>query len=342
MRVALDATPLTLSSGGLARYVRELHRALEAAFPKDEFPLLARPPAPRGFCERRWWLCGLTRELARRRVEIFHGTNFEVPYLPLRPSVLTLHDLSPWMEPEWHSEADRVRRRTPYLVGLGLATMVVTPSQAVRRQAIERFRISPQRVVAVPEAAAPHLRPAPAPHSEPYFLFLATLEPRKNIRLLLEAWREARRRAPVDLVLAGRRREDFPALPEEPGLTVLGEIAEDRLSAWYSGALAFVYPSLYEGFGLPVVEAMQCGAAVIASRDPAISEVAAGAAVQVDARDARGWTEALVAAATRPEWIAALRAKSLERSRDFSWERTARLTREVYQEALGRFGAAGW
>jgi len=89
-----------------------------------------------------------------------------------------------------------------------------------------------------------------------------------------------------------------------------------------------------------VVEAMQCGAAVIASRDPAISEVAAGAAVQVDARDARGWTEALVAAATRPEWIAGLRAKSLERARDFSWERTARLTREVYQEALERFGAA--
>jgi glycosyltransferase involved in cell wall biosynthesis len=339
MRVALDAAPLTLSSGGLARYVRELHRALAATFPEDEFPLLAAPTAPRGFSERRWWLCGLPRELARRRVDVFHGTNFEVPCLPLRPSVLTLQDLSPWMDPAWHSGADRVRRRTPYLMGLGLATMVVTPSQAVRRQAMERFHISPQRVVAVPDAAAPHLQPAPAPRSEPYFLFLATLEPRKNIRMLVEAWRAARRRAPVDLVLAGRRREDFPALPEEPGLTVLGEIGEERLAGWYSGALAFVYPSLYEGFGLPVLEAMQCGAAVITSRDPAISEVAAGAAVQVDACDARGWTEALVAAATRPEWIAGLRAKSLARARAFSWERTARLTREVYQEALGRFGA---
>ena len=332
MRVALDATPLTLSSGGLLRYVTELHRALVAAFPEDEFPLVAPPPL-----RRRWWLYGLNRELARRRVDVFHGTNFEVPYVPLRPSVLTLHDLSPWMEPAWHHAADRVRSRAPLLIGLGMATMVVTPSQAVRREAIERFRISPQRVVAVPEAAAPHLQPAEAPRAAPYFLFLGTLEPRKNIPMLVEAWRAARREVAVDLVLAGRSRADFPALPPEPGLTILGEVAEDRLSALYSGALAFVYPSLYEGFGLPVLEAMQCGAAVITSRDAAISEVAAGVAEQVDARDARAWKDALVAAATRPEWVAELRAKSLERARDFSWERTARLTREVYQEALSRF-----
>lgn len=337
MRVALDATPLTLSSGGLVRYVSELHRALEAAFPGDEFPLVAAPPLARNFLEGRWWLCGLNRELARRRVDVFHGTNFEVPYVPLRASVLTLHDLSPWMEAAWHHAADRVRSRAPLAIGLGLATMVVTPSQAVRRQAIERFRISPQRVVAVPEAAAPHLRPAEAPRAAPYFLFLGTLEPRKNLALLVEAWRAARREVAVDLVLAGRPRADFPAPAPEPGLTILGEVAEDRLSAWYSGALAFVYPSLYEGFGLPVLEAMQCGAAVITSRDPAISEVAAGVAEQVDARDGRAWREALLAAATRPEWVAGLRAKSLQRARDFFWERTARLTREVYEEALRRF-----
>ncbi|MGC9970367.1 MAG: glycosyltransferase family 1 protein [Bryobacteraceae bacterium] len=337
MRVALDATPLTLSSGGLARYVSELHRALEAAFPEDEFPLVAAPSLARNFLERRWWLCGLNRELSRRRVDVFHGTNFEVPYVPLRASVLTLHDLSPWMETAWHHAADRVRSRAPLAIGLGLATMVVTPSQAVRRQAIERFRVSPQRVVAVPEAAAPHLRPAEAPRAAPYFLFLGTLEPRKNLPLLVEAWRAARREVAVDLVLAGRRRADFPALTPEPGLTILGEVAEDRLSAWYSGALAFVYPSLYEGFGLPVLEAMQCGAAVITSRDAAISEVAAGVAEQVDARDGQAWKEALLAAATRPEWVAGLRAKSLQRARDFSWERTARLTREVYEEALRRF-----
>lgn len=350
MRIALDATPLTLSSGGLHRYVSELSRALAAEFPEDgyllvsdqDFPMppeganLSRGGGPRNPLEKRWWFWGLNRELARRRIDVFHGTNFEVPYLPLRPAVLTLHDLSPWLEPAWHANADRVRRRTPYLIGLGLATLIVTPTEAVRRQAIERFRIPPQRIIAVPEAAAASLRPVETRPERPYFLYAGALEPRKNIPMLIDAWRAARAEAPVDLVLAGRRREDFPPLAPEPGLVIRGEVAEEELSALYSGALAFVYPSLYEGFGLPVLEAMQCGAAVIASRDPAISEIAGGAAVQIDARDPQEWTEALKAAATRPEWIAGLQAASLDRARQFSWNRTARLTREVYAEAIRR------
>jgi len=350
MRIALDATSLTLSSGGLHRYVSELSRALAAEFPEDDYLLVSdqefpTPPAaanlrrgggPRTPLEKRWWLWGLNRELARQRIDVFHGTNFEVPYVPLRPSVLTLHDLSPWLEPAWHSNADRVRRRTPYLIGLGLATLIVTPTEAVRRQAIEYFRIPPQRIVAVPEAAAVHLRPVETRPARPYFLYVGPLEPRKNIPMLIDAWRAARAEAPVDLVLAGRIREDFPLPAPEPGLAIRGEVPEEELSALYSGALAFVYPSLYEGFGLPVLEAMQCGAAVIASRDPAISEVAGGAAIQIDARNPREWVEALRAAATRPEWIAGLKAASLARARQFSWNRTARLTREVYREAIRR------
>ncbi|MGE5569447.1 MAG: glycosyltransferase family 4 protein [Rhodospirillales bacterium] len=350
MRIALDATPLTLSSGGLHRYVSELSRALAAEFPEDGYLLVSdrnfpMPPGPanlsrgngaRDLLEKRWWLWGLNRELARRRIDVFHGTNFEVPYLPLRPAVLTLHDLSPWLEPAWHSDADRVRLRTPYLIGLGLATLIVTPTEAVRRQAMERFRIPPQRIVVVPEAAAARLRPVETRPARPYFLYTGALEPRKNIPMLIDAWRAARAEAPVDLVLAGRRREDLPPLAPEPGLVIRGEVPEEELSALYSGALAFVYPSLYEGFGLPVLEAMQCGAAVITSRDPAISEVAGGAAIQIDARKPREWAEALKAAATRPEWISGLRAASLARARQFSWNRTARLTREVYMEAIRR------
>jgi glycosyltransferase involved in cell wall biosynthesis len=332
MRVALDATPLGLTSGGLRRYTAELLRALASEFPEDEF----LPISPQGFAERRWWSLGVARELARRRVDVFHGTNFEVPYLPLRPSVLTLHDLSPWMDPAWHHAAERVRRRTPVLLGLGLATMVVTPSEAVRRQAIDWFGLAPGRVVAIPEAASPELRPVETKPSRPYFLYLGALEPRKNLAMLAEAWRAARREVAVDLVLAGRAREDFVAPAPTPGLTLLGEVEESRLAELYSGALAFLYPSFYEGFGLPVVEAMQCGAAVFASRDVAITEVAGGAAVQLDAHDGQAWTEALVAAARSPEWVASLRARSIERACEFSWARTARLTREVYEEALRR------
>jgi glycosyltransferase involved in cell wall biosynthesis len=351
MRVALDAAPLTLSCGGIQRYVWELSGALAAAFPEDEYTLVADRPfaapqapnlktgaGPRNALERRWFLWGLPRELARRRIDVFHGTNFEVPWLPLRPSVMTVQDLSPWINPAWNPATGRVRRRTAAMLRLGLASMVITPSEAVRREAIERFRLSPHRVAAVPDAAAPHFRPVEPPARAPYFLYVGALEPRKNLPMLIEAWRAARKTAPVDLVLAGRPREGFPKIIAEPGLSVLGEVAESGLPALYSGAVAAVYPSLYEGFGLPVLEAMQCGAPVIASRDPAIAETAGGAATLLDACDVRAWTEALIAAATRPEWAAAQREKSLARAREFSWERTARLTREVYVEALGRSG----
>jgi glycosyltransferase involved in cell wall biosynthesis len=355
MRVAIEAASLSLSSGGLARYTCELSLALARCFPADDFylvsdqpfrmpagapPNLKRGGGPRTMIERRWWLWGLPRELTRLRVELVHGPDFAVPYLARRPSVLTLHDLSPWMDHRWHHDATRVRRRTPILLDLGLATMVITPSETVRRQAIERFRLLPDRVVAVPEAAAPWLRPpmeAPTPDRRrrtPYFLFLGTIEPRKNLEVLLDAWREVRRLHSIDLVLAGRRRADVPEIAEEPGLRLAGEVADTELAALYSGALALVYPSLYEGFGLPVLEAMQCGAAVIASR--AVREAAGDAALYADTLGE------LVAAMTRVaaggDLAADLRERSLARAREFSWDRTAKLTRQVYEEARVRFG----
>src|SRR5579871_4768412 len=303
MRIAIDATPLAVPSGGVRRYAEELSKALAENFPVDEFWLLSDqnfdPPdpgltnlkagrRPRHLFERRWWLWGLQRETSRLKIDVFHGTDFAVPYLPVCASVMTLHDLSPWMDPGWHSESDRVRSRTPILLRLGLAGIVITPSEAVRKQAIERFRVPPGRVVAIPHAAAPAFRPVnPAPPDKPYLLYVGTIEPRKNLPMLVDAWREFQRDYPIDLVIAGRRRADAPEIPAEPGLRVLGLTSEEDLPPLISGALAVVYPSYYEGFGLPVLEAMQCGAAVIASRDPAVAEVAGGPAVLVDARDGR-------------------------------------------------------
>jgi glycosyltransferase involved in cell wall biosynthesis len=352
LKVAVDATPLTLSSGGLMRYTVELSRALAENFPEDEYwlvsdqPFAMPSPCPPGLrqgrrpvrsWERLWWSLGLAREIARTGAALFHGTNFDVPYLPLAPSVATVHDLSPWMALSWQRDAERVRRRAPFLLGLGLATMIITVSETIRRQAIERFRLHPAKVAAVPLAAGPEFRPiACRPAATPFFLYVGTLEPRKNIALLLEAWRAVRKLHNVDLALAGRRRADFPALAPEPGLNILGEVADADLPALYSQALAFVYPSLYEGFGLPVLEAMQCGAAVVTSRAAAITEVVDGAALQLDARDPKPWIEAMTALATRPDEAAQWRERGLERARAFSWSRTAQLTHEVYVEALSR------
>ena len=348
MRVLLEATSLTLSSGGLARYTSELSLALARCYPDDEFYLasdqaFSRPAGapvnlrcgggPRNAAERRWWLWGLGREAARLQTDVIHGPDFAVPYLPQKPSVLSLHDLSPWMDQRWHHNAKRVRQRTPTLLRLGIATMVIVPGETVRKQAQTRFRLDAERIAVVPYAAPPWLAPTETAPHRPYFLYVGTLEPRKNLPSLVEAWREMRSRHDIDLVLAGRRRADCPEIAEEPGLRLAGEVPDAELASLYSGALAFVYPSFYEGFGLPVLEAMQCGACVITSG--AVREVAGDAAIYADS--VQDLARALRETAEHPEQLPEWRARSLARAREFSWDRTAHLTYQVYQEARRRF-----
>jgi glycosyltransferase involved in cell wall biosynthesis len=334
---ALDATPLTMTSGGLRRYTEELLRALRSEFPEDTIhPLSDQLTPPGNALDRRWWSIGLPRTIRRLKAQVFHGTNFAVPWVPVCPSVMMVHDISPWLDSAWHSGADHVRRRTPLQLRLGLATLVGTGTDAVRRQIIERFRIDPGRVVVIPDAPAPHLRrpadPGPPP-LRPYFLFLGTIEPRKNVPALIAAWREVRRGQEVDLVLAGRLRADAPSISPEPGLILAGEVPDAELPQLLANATALVYPSLYEGFGLPVVEAMQCGTPVITSRDPALLEVGGDATLST--------TPELLGEAMRmlldtPGLAERLRAAGLRRAADFSWARTARLTRAAWQEAIAR------
>lgn len=341
MKVALDATPLISGTGGVPRYVRELGRALGELGSGDTFIYVTDQAVPGalgprdGWLERKWWMAGLPMTLRRERVDVFHGTEFAVPYVRVCASVLSLHDLSPWMDSAWHGAGvARVRQRTPWLLRMGLATMVLTLSEAVRRRAIERFALDGERVVAVPLAAADSLRPvAVVPAAEPYLLYVGTIEPRKNLPMLVEAWRAVRARRRVRLVLAGRRREDGPVFESGDGLEVLGAVEEEQLAALYSGAVAVVYPTFYEGFGLPVVEAMQCGAPVITSRDESVVEVAGGAALHCDAVRPEEWVAAITGLLDDPGRWAEMRARGLARAGEFSWERTARETLAVYRRA---------
>lgn len=349
MQIALDATPLVLPGGGVTRYTAELSRALAETEPGDavwllsdqRFALPADPPPnlragspPRSLAERRWWLWGLSRELARRSIDVFHGTDFAVPYLGGRPAVMTVHDLSPWSADAGADASARVRQRTPLLLWANRAAFVITPTEAIRREVRDRFRFPAERIVAIPLAAADFFRPVP-PAPGRYLLYVGALERRKNLALLLDAWRAARRTHPdLELWLAGQPRSDFPAPPPEPGLRLLGFVPDADLPPLYSGAVAVVYPSLYEGFGLPVLEAMQCGALVIASRDPAVMEAAGEAAVLAAADDGPAWTEAIAAAAAGG--LAGRRELALARAAEFSWRDTARRTREVYAEAQRR------
>lgn len=251
---------------------------------------------------------------------------------------MTVHDLSPWRDPAWHSEAARVRTRTPWLLRLRLATMVITPTEAIREELHERFGYPLGRITAVHHGVDERFRPSKPPEHARYFLFVGTIEPRKNVPVLLQAWRRVRQTHAVDLLVVGRRRADAPTIEEEPGLTMLGEVPDSDLPDLYSGAIACVYPSQYEGFGLPVLEAMSCGCPVITSLDPALQEVSGGAGVHVDTRTPDALEDAMKRVLDSPEYRAQLAHRSLERSRQFTWQNTARLTREVYVEAIERHG----
>jgi alpha-1,3-rhamnosyl/mannosyltransferase len=203
--------------------------------------------------------------------------------------------------------------------------MILTVSDAMRREILAHFKLPEERVRAIPLAASGLFRPINRPTTatelpkpaKPYFLFIGTLEPRKNLPALVEAWRETRAQTGADLFIAGRTRDDFVPIPPAEGIQFLGEVPDDQLPTLLSGALAFVYPTSYEGFGLPVLEAMQCGCPVITSRDPAVTEVSGGAAIH---------------AASVREMADALRC--LLRATFFSWQRTAHETRDLYREVL--------
>lgn len=353
MHVAIDATPLTLPSGGARRHTWELSRALAESFPSDvfwlisdqSFPLPAPLPpnlrpghGPKSYWERtKWWSYGVQREMARLDASVFWGPDFSVPYLPVRPSVLMILDLSPWKFP---GASNRVRRRTPWLLRLRSATLIMTISGVMRQEIIDFFRVPASRVFSIPLAAGAEFHPTPAPPQErPYFLYVGALESRKNLPIIVDAWRTLRSRHDVDLVLAGRPRPGFPSFPSEPGLHVLGEIPDSQLPSLYTGSIASLYPSLYEGFGLPVLEAMQSGTPVIASRDPAVMEVAGGAAIHCHASTVSQWETAMEALLISPGLRGEWREKGLRRAADFSWRKSARLTRELFDEAIRQFRA---
>ena len=353
MNIGLDATPLSVPAGGIRRYTDELSRALAAESSDDHFWLLSDQPfpcigggrdnlhcgrLPSSALDHRWWSIGLPRELARIEADLFHGTDFTVPYRQTVPSVMTVHDLTPWRADTRDETAPRVRRRSAALLKLRRPSMLIAPTNAIRAELIHSFKLDPAIVVAVPLAASEMFRPLPAPPPHrPYFLHVGAIQKRKNLDVILSAWRDLRRSHEVDLILAGSVRDPASRPAAEQGLYILESENDDGLISLYSGAAACLLPSHYEAFGLPALEAMQCGCPLIASCDPALMEVSGGAAEHVDAKDERGWRAAMDGVLTNPGLRDSLRSRGLARASNFSWQRTARLTREVYAEALRRF-----
>jgi glycosyltransferase involved in cell wall biosynthesis len=235
------------------------------------------------------------------------------------------------------------------------ATMIITPTMSVRGEACEHLNVSPEKVRAVAEAPRDNFRPINAKLCErtrkrlgvedEFLLFVGTIEPRKNLRVLVQALREVTRAtdARPQLVIAGKEgwlTEDLFAELKVSGVAervlFTGYLPDEDLCALYSSCRAFVYPSLYEGFGLPPLEAMACGAPVIASRIPSLTEVT-GTAARLFAPDnptelAQHINDLLADEAQRGH----LSSLGLQRASEFNWEQTARKTLEVYAEAKRR------
>ena len=318
MKVAIDATPLTVETGGIQRYTQQLQRALAGEFPTGRFELLAPEPG-------HWWSIGLPIALKEGRFSLFHGTDFAVPYLRTVPAIMTLHDLSPWTPALNAETSNRVRRRTPWLLKLGRADFVITPTEAIRRAAIAHFGLGPHEIRAVPHGVDARFHPIESgPPQQPYLLTVGTQGLRKNMKMAVAAAQTAG----IELWIAGRG--EWPSIT---GVRNLGPVPDQALPGLYSHATAFLFPSLYEGFGLPLLEAMACGAPVIASQDPALIEVAGGVALHCPLDDPGLWVKAIGLAQTNRREIA---VRGRARAAEFTWAKTARLTHEIYEEVLCR------
>jgi glycosyltransferase involved in cell wall biosynthesis len=349
MRVGIDAGPLLDPLTGVGRYTLELAGALErAGVDVVRFAVawggrahgIRRLRLPARLARALWRRGLLTVDRLAGCPDVVHATNFVLPACRA-PGVVTVHDLSFEFD-EAFPGAAALRTLVPW--SLRRAAVVVVPSRSVADEVAARYGVAEERLAVTPEGVGERFFGA-TPLADaalagiglrrPFALALGTLEPRKNLTHLLQAWEAARARLPGwTLALAGRRGWG-PALPAAQGVVYTGYVAEETLPGLLAAAEVFCYPSSYEGFGLPPLEAMAAGTAVLAGAYPAAHEVLGDAALLVDPRDPAGMAEGLVALAEDGRLRAELERAGRARAAIYTWEGCARATVAAYERALG-------
>jgi glycosyltransferase involved in cell wall biosynthesis len=371
-RIGIDARKLT--DYGIGSYVRNLVEAMarrpEAA--AYDFRLYVRaadfgavPALPDNFSVVQedspgYSIAELTAfawRLMRQRLDLFHATHYVIPPLARARAVVTIHDIIHVLYPQFlPNRAALVYARVMIRRALKRADRILTVSYNSKRDLVDYFGISPARVEVVYNGVSPNFR-ADVPREErdrivakyglrrPYLLFLGGEKPHKNVRNVIRAFAQARRERalPHALVLAGpmpknRSRVEavISALELNGNVFRPGIVPEAELPGLFAGAEAFLYPTLYEGFGLPVVEAMACGTPVLTSSTSALQEIAGGYALLVDPMDVDAIARGIVVLATDPARRNELVDLGKRRARDFSWDRAAEQTLRTYAEALGK------
>lgn len=372
MRIGLDGYPLIWPKTGVAHYTLELALELARLAPEYSFDLIAPAPYPAEVLEhinqspnlravsiktnlitRRWWALGLPAYVRSAGLDLFHGTNYAVPLRNRERNILTVHDLSVFRYPETHDKriATRARRRLPIM--LRSAARIITDNEAVKRELVEQFEVDSARVSVTPLAPRRVFRPTPAAATaearrrlaidDDFILFVGTIEPRKNLLTLVRAFAELLRTTGhrPQLVIAGPKgwlTGEFDRAVAEANfgdrLRLIGYVSDNDLRALYSSCKAFVYPSLYEGFSLPPLEAMACGAPVIASHIAAHVETLGAHARLVEPADERALAKAIATLLESEIERNRMSRSGIEHASRFSWEQTAKLTLKIYGELL--------
>ncbi len=353
VRVAFDYTAAAVSSGGVGRVTAEQAVALSRL---DSLEIhLVSAGAPRSSSvgravagvrrEAYWYPFALPRQLRRLRPDVVH---FPAPLGSLRsgsPVVLTVYDVLPWRYPELFTKLNAAHQRHLVTRLTARADMLIASSAYTRDELTELLGIPTDRIRVVPMGVDPRFRPCPNPATvrrltglkEPYVIAVGTLEPRKNLVSIIAAMEAlADRGLDVPLVVVGGRGWRDQELRARLATTTarvipVGRVSDDDLVSLYTGARCLVFPSLYEGFGLPILEAMSCGVPVVASNRASLPEVVGDAGILVEPLDVHAIAESVAGIVDDDEHAADLTRRGLEWSAAFTWERTALLTRDVYR-----------
>ena len=358
MKIAFDGTVLHGRKSGVGYYCEELLKAMLSMNHADQFYVFSHQPVQLDIASsngnlkftnsfhfpiRAFYLHAiLPRILDKVQPDLCHYTNFLAPISEDRPYVVTIHDMGLEVLRYSHPLAKRIYTRPLIPRVARKARLILTNSEYSKWEIVRHLGLSEDRIRVTPLAASPEFLPVPVRPRNPYFLYVGNLEPRKNLERLIEAFARMPRKEHQLVIVGdswyrgGAVEKKARSLGLNGEVKFLGYVPRAELPGLFSGATAFVYPSLLEGFGMPIIEAMACGAPVITSNSSALKEVAGGAAVLVDPLSVRELTEAMERVAQDSRLRAELSQKGVRRAAEFSWETTARLTLEAYREAVER------
>ena len=370
MRVAIDARKL--HDFGIGTYTRNLLRHLARIDRDSEYVLLCHQPdlgiaaqlgtnfrtvlepSPNYSIREQ---IHVPRVLHRERPDVFHAPHYVMPPAVRCRSLVTIHDCIHLMFPQYlANRAAYVYARALMWSAARRSHRILTVSEASKRDIIHFLNVSPEKIVVVYNAIDERFRVPPSEEAiarvreryqlnHGFVLYVGNIKPHKNLVRLVEAFDGLRKRGFDDLklLIIGDEISKLPALRRavhshklHKHVRFLGYLPDDTLAILYRLAAVFVFPSLYEGFGLPPIEAMACGTPVVTSNVSSLPEVTGDAAVLVDPYDIESIVDGIARVLSDPALREKLRAKGIARAREFSWERSVGRTREIYQEVAGR------